>query len=334
MRRFVLKSMMAAMAVLALGSAHAQVNERTFKLGIQNPKGHPMEVSAQKLADTVAAKSGGKMKIKVFSGGQLGGDAQTVSALQGGTIEMTILNSGILAAQVKDFEVYDYPFVFANSKEADTVVDGPFGKNLHAKLEAKNIVGLGYWELGFRNLTNSKRPIQKVEDIAGLKLRVIPNPINLDWVKALGANPVPLAFPELYTAMEQRAVDGQENPVTVINANKFNEVQKYLTLTRHQYNPQSVIISKKVWDGMTAEEKKVINEAVTEVTVFQRKLAREQETVALDALKKAGMEIGELPAAEVARLREKMVPVIEKHSAGATAETVAALKAELAKLRK
>lgn len=334
MRRFVMKSMLAAMTVVALGTAHAQVNERTFKLGIQNPKGHPLEVSAQKLAETVAAKSGGKLKVKVFAGGQLGGDAQTVSALQGGTIEMTILNSGILASQVKEFEVYDFPFMFANSKEADTVVDGPFGKNLHAKLEAKNIVGLGYWELGFRNLTNSKRPIQKVEDIAGLKLRVIPNPINLDWVKALGANPVPLAFPELYTAMEQKAVDGQENPVTVINANKFSEVQKYLTLTRHQYNPQSVIVSKKVWDSLSADEKKILGEAVAEVTKFQRQLAREQEAVAIDALKKAGMEIGELPPAEVAKLREKMLPVIEKHSTGATAETVAALKSELAKLRK
>lgn len=334
MRRFVLKSMLAAMTVLALGSAHAQVGERTFKLGIQNPKGHPMEIGASKLAEVVAAKSGGKLKIKVFPGGQLGGDAATVSALQGGTIEMTILNSGILASQVKEFEVYDFPFMFANSKEADTVVDGAFGKNLHAKLEAKGIVGLGYWELGFRNLTNSKRAIQKVEDIAGLKLRVIPNPINLDWVKALGANPVPLAFPELYTAMEQKAVDGQENPVTVINANKFNEVQKHLTLTRHQYNPQSVIVSKKVWDAMSADEKKILNDAVAEVTKFQRQVARDQETVAIEALKKAGMEIGELPPAEVAKLRDKMTPVIEKHSAGATAETVAALKAELAKLRK
>lgn len=334
MRRFVLKSMLAAMTVLALGSAHAQVNDRTFKLGIQNPKGHPMEIGASKLAEVVAAKSGGKMKIKVFAGGQLGGDAATVSALQGGTIEMTILNSGILSAQVKEFEVYDFPFMFANSKEADTVVDGPFGKALHAKLEAKGIVGLGYWELGFRNLTNAKRPIQKVEDIAGLKLRVIPNPINLDWVKALGANPVPLAWPEVYTALEQKAVDGQENPATVVFANKLNEVQKYLTLTRHQYNPQSVIVSKKVWDGLSVDEKKILADAVTEVTKFQRQVAREQEAVALDGLKKAGMEIGELPAAEVAKLREKMAPVIEKHSVGATAETVAALKAELAKLRK
>ncbi|MBS0352942.1 MAG: TRAP transporter substrate-binding protein [Proteobacteria bacterium] len=333
MRRLVLKSVVAALAVLAVGTASAQVKERTLKLGIQNPKGHPAELGAQKLAEIVAAKSGGKMKVRVFSGGQLGGDAQTVSALQGGTVEMTILNSGILGAQVKDFEVYDFPFMFANSSEADTVLDGPFGKGLHAKLEAKGIVGLGYWELGFRNLTNARKSIQKVEDIAGLKLRVIPNPINLDWVKALGANPVPLAFPEVYTALETKAIDGQENPVTVIHANKFNEVQKYLTLTRHQYNPQSIIVSKKVWDTFSADEKKIVSDAAAEAIKYERQLTREQEAQALDALKKAGMEVTELPPAEVAKLREKMAPVIDKYAA-AMPDTVAALKAELAKLRK
>ena len=125
-----------------------------------------------------------------------------------------LLNSGILASQVKDFEVFDFPFMFANAKEADAVVDGPFGKKMHAKLADKGIIGLAYWELGFRNITNSKRPINKVEDIAGLKLRVIPNAINVDWVKALGANPTPMAFPEVYAALEQKAIDGQENPVT------------------------------------------------------------------------------------------------------------------------
>ncbi|TAH42349.1 MAG: TRAP transporter substrate-binding protein [Betaproteobacteria bacterium] len=333
MRRLVLKSVVAALTVFAVGAASAQVTERTMKLGIQNPKGHPAELGAQKLAEVAAAKSGGKMKIKVFPGGQLGGDAQTVSALQGGTVEMTILNSGILGAQVKDFEVFDFPFMFANSAEADAVLDGPFGKNLHQKLEAKGIVGLGYWELGFRNLTNNRRSVQKVDDIAGLKLRVIPNPINLDWVKALGANPVPLAFPEVYTGLETRAIDGQENPVTVIHANKFNEVQKYLTLTRHQYNPQSIIVSKKVWDKLSADEKKILSEAAAEAIQYERKVTREQEAQALDALKKAGMEVTELPAAEVAKLREKMGPIIDKYGA-ATAETLAALKAELAKQRK
>lgn len=333
MRRLVLKSVVAALTIFAVGTASAQVSERTLKLGIQNPKGHPAELGAQKLAEIVAAKSDGKMKIRVFAGGQLGGDAQTVSALQGGTMEMTILNSGILAAQVKDFEVFDFPFMFANSTEADTVLDGPFGKGMHDKLADKGIVGLGYWELGFRNLTNNRRSIQKVDDIAGLKLRVIPNPINLEWVKALGANPVPLAFPEVYTALETKAIDGQENPVTVIHANKFNEVQKYLTLTRHQYNPQSIIVSKKVWDRFSADEQKILSEAAAEAIQYQRQVTREHEAQALDALKKAGMEVTELPEAEVAKLREKMVPVIDKHAA-ATAEALNALKTELATLRR
>ncbi|MCB1778212.1 MAG: DctP family TRAP transporter solute-binding subunit, partial [Candidatus Competibacteraceae bacterium] len=210
--------------------------------------------------------------------------------------------------------------------------DGDFGKNLHAKLEEKGIIGLGYWELGFRNITNNRRPIKTVDDIAGLKLRVIPNPINIDWVEALGANPVSLAFPEVYTALEQKAIDGQENPVTVIYANKMNEVQKYLTLTHHQYNPQSVIISKKVWDTFSPEEKQLFQDAVAEVTVFQRQLAREQEQVALEKLKESGMEINELPPEEMAKFREKVAPVVEKYSK-AIPETAAALQAELAKQR-
>src|SRR5438309_3509961 len=129
--------------------------------------------------------------------------------------------------------------MFANPKEADAVVDGPFGKMMHDKLEAKGIVGLAYWGLGFRTSTNSRRPSNKVDDIAGLKLRVIPNAINVDWVKALGANPTPLPFPEVYAALDQKAIDGQENPATVISANKLYEVQKHIVLSNHQYNPQS-----------------------------------------------------------------------------------------------
>src|SRR4029078_8618491 len=163
-----------------------------------------------------------------------------------------------LAQQVKDFEVFDFPFMFATPQEADAVVDGPFGGALRDKLDAKNIHGLAYWELGFRQITNSKRAITKVEDIAGLKLRVIPNAINVDWVSALGANPTPMAFPEVYAGLEQKAIDGQENPLTVITRVQFYEVQKYLAITNHQYNPQSVVFSKKVWDGLSADEQKVI----------------------------------------------------------------------------
>ncbi len=335
MKRLMIKTLMAAAALAAFGMASAQdIKERTLKMGLQNPKGHPAVMGAEKFAEIVAAKSGGKIKVNLFPGGVLGGDAPTVSALQGGTVEMTVLNSGILASQVKEFAIYDFPFLFANVKEADAVVDGPFGKNLHAKLADKGIVGLAYWELGFRDLTNGRRPINKVEDISGLKLRVIPNPINIDWVKALDANPTPLAFPELYAALEQKAVDGQENPVSVILSNKFAEVQKYLTLTHHQYNPQSVILSKKVWDTMSATEKKIIQDAADEAGRYQRQVSRDQAASTIDQLKKAGMQVTELPAAEMAKLQLKMKPVIDKHAAAVGEATVKDVMAELSKLRK
>jgi tripartite ATP-independent transporter DctP family solute receptor len=320
--------------LLPLSAALAQdVKERTFKFALQNPKGHPLEQGATKFSELVAAKSGGKIKVNVFPGGTLGGDAANVSALQGGTIEFVMLNSGILASQVKDFEVYDFPFMFASPKEADAVVDGPFGQKMHAKLADKGIVGLAYTELGFRNITNSKKPIAAVDDIAGLKLRVIPNAINVDWVKALGANPTPLAFPEVYAALEQKAIDGQENPLSVILANKFAEVQKYLALTNHQYNPQSLIFSKKVWDTLSPAEQKILQDAALEASKYQRQVNREAAAGQLDALKKAGMQVSEFSPAEQAKLRDKLKPVIDKHGAAIPA-TVAELQAELAKLRK
>ena len=326
---------LASLAILATGAVSAQdIKERTIKLGLQNPKGHPAVMGGEKFAELVGAKSGGKIKVTLFPGGVLGGDAQTVSAVQGGTIEMTVLNSGILAAQVKEFAIYDFPFLFATSREVDAVVDGPFGSGLHAKLADKGIIGLAYWELGFRSLTNSKRPIQKVEDIAGLKLRVIPSPINIDWVKALDANPTPLAFPELYAALEQRAVDGQENPVSVILANRFAEVQKHLALTNHQYNPQSVIISKKLWDALGATERQIFQSAALEAGQYQRTVSRQLAASQLDELKKAGMQVTELSAAEQAKLRERIKPVIAKYSASVGETTLADLMAELAKLRK
>ena len=334
MTRFTRRAIVAAFAaLLPLAAAQAQdIKERAFKLALQNPKGHPLATGAEKFAEIVAAKSGGKLKVNLFPGGTLGADAANVSALQGGTIEFVLLNSGILASQVKDFEVYDFPFMFANAKEADAVVDGPFGQKLHAKLADKGIVGLAYFELGFRNITNSKRPINTVDDIAGLKLRVIPNAINVDWVKALGANPTPLAFPEVYAALEQKAIDGQENPLNVILANKFAEVQKHLAITNHQYNPQSLIFSKKVWDTLGAAEKKILQDAATEASKYQRQVSREAAAGTLDALKKAGMQVTELPAAEQAKLREKLKPVIDKHGA-ALADTVKEMQAEIAKVR-
>ena len=334
MKRLFIKSLLATLAVTAMGTATAQdIKDRTIKFGTVGNDGHPSVVGMKKFKEAVEAKSGGKIKVQLFVNGTLGSDQATLSAVKGGTVEMAVMNSGILASEVKALEVFDFPFLFSNEKEADVIVDGPIGQKMHAALADKGIVGLSYWELGFRSITNGKRAINKVEDLAGLKLRVIPNPINVDWVKALGANPTPLPFPEVYAALEQGAIDGQENPVSVIATSKFYEVQKFLTLTNHQYNPQSVIFSKKVWDGLSADEKKIIDDSADIAVKAQREAARSTVAANLDVLKKNGMTITSLPAAEVVKLREKMKPVIEKHSI-AVGATVADVQAELAKLRK
>ena len=335
MKRLFIKTVLASVALAAVGAASAQdIKERTIKFASNAAEGHPAIAGMKKFSELVAAKSGGKMKVNVFLAGALGSDQANVSAIQGGTLEMAVMNSGILASVAKELAIFDFPFLFANEKESDALVDGPVGKRLHAKLEEKGLVGLAYWELGYRQITNSKRPLNKVEDIEGLKLRVIPNPINVDWVKALGANPTPMPFPEVYGGLESKAIDGQENPIGVIAANKFWDVQKYIALTNHQYNPQSVIFSKKVWDTLSPAEKKILEDSAEEAAKVQRQLSRATVASNLDMLKKNGMQVTEFSPAEVAKLREKMKPVIAKYSATVGEVTVGEVTAELAKLRK
>jgi TRAP-type transport system periplasmic protein len=335
MKRLFIKSAIACLALAAVGAATAQdIRERTIKFALSSPDGHPAVAGMKKFSELVSAKSGGKMTVKLYLNGVLGSDQANVSAIQGGTIEMAVMNTGILASVAKELAIFDFPFLFANEKESDALVDGPVGKSLHAKLDAKGLIGLSYWELGYRQITNSKRAINKVEDIDGLKLRVIPNPINVAWVKALGANPTPLPFPEVYPALEQKAIDGQENPISVIASNKFWEVQKFLALTNHQYNPQSVIFSKKIWDTLNAAEKKILNDSADEATKTQRQQARAAVAANLELLKKNGMTVTDFPPAEVAKLRDKMKPVIAEFTANVGEETVKEVMAELSKMRK
>ena len=332
MKRLFIKSVIAAAALAAVGIAGAQ--ERTLKMNLNGPDTHPAAAGMKKFAETVSTRTNGRIKVNLFYNGALGGDQAVVSALKGGTIELAVMNSGILASEAKELAIFDFPFLFANEKESDAIVDGPIGKKMHALLEPKGIMGLAYWELGYRQVTNSKRPINKVEDLEGLKLRVIPSPINLDWVKAMGANPTPMAFPEVYGALEQKAIDGQENPISVIAANKFWEVQKHVALTNHQYNPQSVIMSKKVWDALAPADRKIIADAADEATKAQREQARAAVAANLDLLKKNGMTVTQLPQAEVAKLRDKLKPVMAKYTATVGEPLVQELQAELTKLRR
>jgi tripartite ATP-independent transporter DctP family solute receptor len=331
MKRVFIKTVIATVAMAAMGIASAQV--KTIKFANQNNAGHPIVQGMEKFKEIVEKNSGGKLKVNLFPGGTLGSDQANVSAIQGGSLEMASMNSGIFASQVKDFGVFDFPFMFASTKEADAVVDGSFGKKMHAKLEEKGLVGLAYYELGFRHMSNGKRPITKVSDIEGLKLRVIPNPINVDWVKALGANPTPLPWPEVYAALEQGAVDGQENPIPTINSAKLYEVQKHLVLTGHQYNPQSVVISKKFWDTLSAAEKKVLSDAAAESAKFQRETARSLEASLLANLKKNGMQVTQLSDSEMSILRDKMRPVTAKYGVVVGQDLVKELQSEIEKVR-
>jgi tripartite ATP-independent transporter DctP family solute receptor len=321
--------------LMLLGSVSyaAEINEHTIKFATAGAIGSPIALGMEKFAELVQEKSGGQITVKRFPGGTLGGDIQTLSALQGGTVEMTSMNAGILASVAKDFAMVDLPFLFESPKEADAVMDGPVGDALAAELPEKGLVGLGYWELGFRQLSNNRHPITKVDDIAGLKIRVIQSPIYIDLFNTLGANAVPMAFTELYTALETGAIDGQENPAPSILTAKLNEVQKYLTLTQHTYNPQIVMISGKFWDKLNDDERKLIQEATLEARDYQRMVSREQAGKAVDELKAEGMEVSELPPEEVAKFREKAKPVADKYAAQIDPALVQQLHDEIAKVR-
>ena len=323
----------AACCLLMLGGAQAEVREHIFRFATNNPKGHPIPAGGEKFGELLAQKSGGKMTVKHFPGGVLGGDVQALSAAQGGTIDLVSMNAGILQGIIKEFAIVDMPFLFDNGKEADKVLAGPMGKKLADMMPAKGLIHLGWFELGFRQLTNSKRPVKTVEDIQGLKLRVVQSPTYVDTFNALGANAVPMAFPEVYTALEQKAIDGQENPYSVIQVTKLFEVQKYLTVTNHMYNPQTCFMSKKTWDKLNADEQKLVLEAGQEAAVWQRQFARDTHDKALDDLKKV-MEVNTLPQSEIIKMRAKVRPVIDKYSSSIGPEFVKEFLAEVEKTRK
>ncbi|NML15609.1 TRAP transporter substrate-binding protein [Azohydromonas caseinilytica] len=323
----------AVLACTGTAALAADIKDRNIKLPIVNQLDHPQGLGAKKFADLVSAKSGGKMKVKVFPGGTLGGEQQVASAMQGGTVEASMMSPAQLVGMIKEFVLLDFPFAFANEREADFVLDGPVGRKLMDKMPEKGLVGLAYMEQGYRSITNSKRPIQKVEDIQGLKIRTILNPLYIDMLNALGANAVPMPFPELYTAMESKAVDGQENPYSTAEASKFYEVQKYMSNTRHIYNPQMLLVSKKFWDGLSADEKKVIQDAAVETRDYQRKVAREMSEKSRQALIKNGMQINDLAPAELQRMRDKVQPVVAKYAAQVGEPLVKEFQAELEKAR-
>ncbi|CAN5364126.1 TRAP transporter substrate-binding protein [soil metagenome] len=325
------------MALMLASAALAQaqdIQERTIRFGHLNNTDHPVSMGVKKFAELVAAKSGGKITVKEFPANQLGNEMQQTSALQGGVQEMQSPATTSLVGIVKEFGLVDFPFLVANYKQADALLDGPLGKQLTAKLPEKGLVALTFWDLGFRNVTNSKRPITKAEDFEGIKLRVIPNPVFLETFKTFKANPLPLPFAELYGALESKAVDGQENPFSVILSNKFYEVQKFLSVTNHVYAANIVLISKKFWDKLSPTEQKILQDSANEARDYQRTVSREAGVKAIGELKAKGMQVNEIAPAELARMRAEVKPVQEKFSAAYDPAVMSTFKSELERVQK
>lgn len=330
----VLAGLALAGALFTAGAATAQdIQSRNFKVAFVQNNDHPHGIGVKKFGELLEEKSGGKMKARGFGGGQLGGDAQVISSLQGGVLDMTLVSPGLLTGLVKEFSVFDLPFFFNDYREVDAVMDGPVGTRLLEKLPEKGLIGLGYWDHGFRNLSTAKRPINKMEDIEGLKVRVIQIPIFIDTFAALGANPVPLPFPELYTALETGTVDGQENPFASIETSKFYEVQKFAATTGHVYNPLVAIFSKRVWDKLSEDERRIVQEAATEAGLYERQVSRDANQKSMQTLREAGMQITELPASEIDRMRQKVKPVTDKYVQSIGPELVQEMQAEVQKVR-
>lgn len=330
-----LSKLVSALALLAaFTTASAQIQERTLRFGNVVQADAPLAIGMQKFADIVAAKSGGKIKVQVIGGGALGSESQQLSAVQGGVLDMTLPSATIMGTVVKDFTMLDFPFSFTKEEQVDALVDGPWGKAVMAKLPEKGAIGLGFWETGYRQFTNSRKPIVNVEDLKGLKLRVIPNPMFVDSFGALGTNPVPMAFTELYGALESKAMDAQENPYAVISTSKFYEVQKFLSVTNHVYTSNPVVISKKTWEKMSAEEQKLIQDAVVEGGLFQRKLSRDTAKKFRQDLGAKGMQINDVPAPTLAKMQALTKPTIEKFSATYDPTLVNLYKSEMARIQK
>lgn len=325
----------AATAWLPLAAVHAQDNAETIiKFGHLNNADHPVSLGVKRFAEVLAAKSGGKLVVREFPASALGNEMQQQSALQGGVQEMSAPSTTSLAGIVKEFGLLDFPFALDNVAQADLLLDGPFGQALIAKLPEKGLVALGYWDLGFRNVTNSKRPITRPEDLEGLKLRVIPNPVFLDTFRAFKANPVPMPFAELFGALESKAVDGQENPFAVILSNKLYEVQKYVSATNHVYGTNIMLVSKRFWDRLTPAQQKMMQDAANETRAYQRQVSRAAAQRAVAELQAKGMQYNELSAAEQGRMRQVAKQVTDRLAGNYEAAFVKLYNDELARAHK
>ena len=332
MKKSMLKKIVVALALgaLATGSALAAV---TGKVGHAMPESHPQAAAMNKFVELTAKYTNNNVQLKAFHSATLGSDEKMLQAVQAGTQEFYIGTLAPFSTRVKEVQVWDLPFMFANTKEVYALLDGASSKKIFTMIEPTGVHGLMWTGMGFRNLSNSKHPVTKLEDIAGLKIRVMANPVALETWKTLGANAVPMAFSEVFTALEIKAIDGQENPLVHMYANKMQEVQKYISLTNHVYTPVALVVSKKFWDGLSDADKQGVQKAADEAKILQRQLLDAGDKEVIGKFGAAGVKVDAVAPADLAKIQDKVKPVIAKFAPQIGEDFLKEFQAEIEKVR-
>jgi tripartite ATP-independent transporter DctP family solute receptor len=268
-------------------------------------------IAAVKFQDLVAERTEGAVTIELYPNASLGDERTLLEGMQIGTVDMGVITNGPVANFVEEMAVFELPFLFPSPQAAYDVLDGPIGQELLDKLSEVNLKGLAYAERGFRNLTNSERPVNTPKDMEGLRIRVMENPVYVDTFRALGANAIPMAWTEALTAMQQNTIDGQENPANVIHSFKLYETQGYMTLSRHTYAPAIFVMGMPVWNKLPEAAQAVVVQAAQEAAEHERRVNAEMESQQLADLREAGMQINDTP--DIKAFQAAVVPVYEKY---------------------
>ena len=304
--------MVLAGLVVCAGSVYAQQPTK-ITLGHGAAPGNPRHDAAVLFAERVKEKTAGRYEVFVAHSAMLGDDAAMITALRSGSLDMSANSQGAISAAVPEYAALGLPFLFPAIEKAWTLLDGPVGKELAEKSAAKGMVVLGYWDNGIRQITNSKRPIKVPADVKGLKVRTPPDPVTVDIMQALGADAQQIKFAELYVALQQGVVDGQENPLTNIVSSKLYEVQKYLSLSGHKYEVTPFLIGKRAWERLPAADQKIFQDAAAEATQLQRKLSKEADDKLLVELKAKGVQVDSVDRAQFVAATK---PVYDKWATG------------------
>jgi len=287
-----IKSLVIALSLAAgfVGMSSAQVTMRSsISIGENSHQGIGLVVFARE----VEKRTNGRYKIQNFYSGSLGGERESIEAVQLGTQELTLTSTGPIPNFVPEAKILDIPFLFRDKAHAHAVLDGPIGQEMLKQFEPKGFKALGWAENGVRHMTNNKRSVMAPDDLKGLKMRTMENPIHITAYKAFGIVPTPMAFPEVFTALQQGTVDGQENPLSVIMAAKFDQVQKHLSLTGHVYSPAIWLMNKAVFDKLSAADKQAFIDAAKEGTKANRARVAEDDTKGVAELRSKGMTVVE-----------------------------------------